>query len=139
MLLDITNPSTSKNIDGKPLTQLELTRLPSDDTPLADQALREVARPRRRRSDAGRDEDLGRFGARGRREAQAPLEQPREPERRCWLESRRCAGLILWCRFPIIVAPLFTSHLSGRQMLPEIQAARRAFSKASRQPLPEIY
>ena len=51
-----------------------------DLVPGADYLLPRVARPATA-IDAVRDEDLGRFGARGRREAQAPLEQPREPER----------------------------------------------------------
>eukprot|EP00327_Prymnesium_parvum_P016151 CAMPEP_0113234096 /NCGR_PEP_ID=MMETSP0008_2-20120614/2836_1 /TAXON_ID=97485 /ORGANISM="Prymnesium parvum" /LENGTH=599 /DNA_ID=CAMNT_0000080925 /DNA_START=55 /DNA_END=1854 /DNA_ORIENTATION=- /assembly_acc=CAM_ASM_000153 len=44
LVLDITNPSPSLNIDGKPLTQLELCRLPHVDAPHVDTFLREVSR-----------------------------------------------------------------------------------------------
>ena len=42
VLKDICNPSAELNIDGKPLTQLELTRVAPEHEPLADMALREL-------------------------------------------------------------------------------------------------
>ena len=44
VLKDLCNPSKDRNIDGKPLTQLELVRLPPEQEPLAEGALREVER-----------------------------------------------------------------------------------------------
>ena len=44
VLRDLTNPSADKNIVGKPLTQLELQRVPVAQAQHADEALREVAR-----------------------------------------------------------------------------------------------
>ena len=43
VLSDVCNPGPL-NIDGKPLTQLELRRVAAEDAHLADQALKEVAR-----------------------------------------------------------------------------------------------
>ena len=39
VLLDITNPSPNKNIDGNPLTQLELVRVPTEQRPHVDALL----------------------------------------------------------------------------------------------------
>ena len=44
VLNDVTNPSDTLNIDGKPLTQLELKRVPAAGAPHVDQFLREVSR-----------------------------------------------------------------------------------------------
>ena len=44
VLQDVTNPSATTNIDDKPLTQLELTRVDFEHAFFADQALREVVR-----------------------------------------------------------------------------------------------
>ena len=44
VLRDLTNPSADKNIIGKPLTQVELKRVPVAQAQQADEALREVAR-----------------------------------------------------------------------------------------------
>ena len=44
VLKDVTNPSRSDNIEGKPLTQRELVRIPLSHALYADQALREVTR-----------------------------------------------------------------------------------------------
>ena len=44
VMKDICNPSSDRNIEGKPLTQLELTRVPYAERPYADQCLREVVR-----------------------------------------------------------------------------------------------
>ena len=44
MLRDITNPSRTLNIDGKPLTQLELQRVAQEGRLYVDQFLREVSR-----------------------------------------------------------------------------------------------
>ena len=44
VLQDVTNPSTELNIDGKPLTQLELVRVPQSQTKFADCALKEICR-----------------------------------------------------------------------------------------------
>merc|ERR1712137_773781 len=44
VIADLTNTSKTQNIDGKPLTQLELHRLPKESKGYIDQMLREVAR-----------------------------------------------------------------------------------------------
>lgn len=44
LLNDVCNSSASTNIDGKPLTQVELVRVPADMKPYVDQGFREVAR-----------------------------------------------------------------------------------------------
>ena len=43
LLLDVCNPKSAENIDGKPLTQVQLTRVHPDHSPHIDEMLREVA------------------------------------------------------------------------------------------------